>query len=195
VVGVWGLPKLWLGGGTTAAPPVVTATVTATPTPSGAAPSPSAAPTTAPAAGPIPIVAASQVSQDGGVQAVKNGAAAVDGNGDTLWRSTKWYATPQYGGYPGRVTGLLLDLGQSTDVHQVAFTTRGAADVTVYVGDQTKVDGATPIGSVSQQDGAATVTVPNNGAVKGRYVILWFTALGPDGEGHFRAQVAEASVR
>ena len=93
------------------------------------------------------------------------------------------------------MTGLLLDLGQPTDVHQVAFTTRGAADVTVYVGDQTRVDGATPIGSVSQQDGDATVAVPNNGAVKGRYVILWFTTLGPDGEGHFRAQVAEASVR
>ena len=197
VVGVWGLPKLWLGGGPTAAPPVVTATVTATPSQSGAAPSPSAsaAPTTAPAAGPIPIVAASQVSEDGGVQAVKTGAAAFDGNGDTLWRSTKWYANAQYGGYKGRVTGLLLDLGQPTDVHQVAFTTRGAADVTVYVGDQTRVDGATPIGSVSQQDGDATVAVPNNGAVKGRYVILWFTTLGPDGEGHFRAQVAEASVR
>ncbi len=197
IIGVWGLPKLWLGSGTTAAPPVVTATVTATPSESGAAPSPSAsaAPTTAPEARPIPIVAASQVSEDGGVQAVKTGAAAFDGSGDTLWRSTKWYATAQYGGYKGRVTGLLLDLGQPTDVHQVGFTTRGAADVTVYVGDQTTVDGATPIGSVSQQDGDATVAVPNNGAVKGRYVILWFTTLGPDGEGHFRAQVAEASVR
>jgi hypothetical protein len=197
IIGVWGLPKLWLSGGTTATPPVVTATVTATPSETGAAPTPSASasPTTTPVAGPIPVVAASQVSEDGGVQAVKTGAAAVDGNGDTLWRSTKWYATAQYGGYKGRITGLLLDLGQPTDVHQVAFTTRGAADVTVYVGDQTRVDGATPIGSVSQVDGDATVTVPNNGAVKGRYVILWFTTLGPDGEGHFRAQVAEASVR
>jgi len=25
-------------------------------------------------------------------------------------------------------------------------------------------------------------------------VILWFTTLGPDGDGRFRAQVAEASV-
>ena len=47
---------------------------------------------------------------------------------------------------------------------------------------------------MSGQDGPSTVTVAGGGAAKGRYVILWFTALGPDGEGHFRAQVAEAGV-
>ncbi len=197
VIGVWGLPKLWVGGGTSAAPPVVTATVTASPSPSAAAPgaSTTAPATTAPAAGPIPIVAASQISEDGGVQAVKTGPAAFDGSGDTMWRSTKWYSTAQYGGYQGRVTGLLLDLGQPTDVHQVVFTTRGAADVTVYVANQAKVAGATAIGSVTQKDGESTVSLADGTAVKGRYVILWFTALGPDGEGHFRAQVAEATVR
>ena len=197
IIGIWGLPKLWLSGGTTATPAVVTATVTASPSPSVAPPasSPTAPATTAPAAGPIPIVAASQISEDGGVQAVKNGTAAFDGSGDTLWRSTKWYSNAQYGGYKGRVTGLLLDLGQPTDVHQVDFTTRGAADVTVYVANQAKVAGATQIGSVTQKDGESTVSAANGAPVKGRYVILWFTTLGPDGEGHFRAQVAEATVR
>ncbi len=197
VVGVWGLPKLWLGTGATAAPPVVTATVTASPSPTSAPPAASttASPTSAAPAAAIPIVAASQISQDGGVQAVKSGPAAFDGNGATVWRSSKWYATAQYGGYPGRITGLLLDLGQPSDVHQVDFTTRGAADVTVYVGNQPKVDGATAVGSVSQKDGPSTVSVADGKAVQGRYVILWFTTLGPDGEGHFRAQVAEVTVR
>ncbi|MEP6649461.1 MAG: protein kinase family protein, partial [Lapillicoccus sp.] len=200
VVGVWGLPKLWLGGTTAATPPVVTATVTASPSPGAGAPPagasqpPTSVPTSAPPAAPIAITAASQISEDAGVQAVRTGAAAFDGNGDTLWQSTKWYGTAQYNGLKGRTTGLLLDLGQSADVHQVTFTTRGAADVTVYVGDQTKVAGTTPLGSVSQKDGESTVAAPDGGSVKGRYVILWFTALGPDGEGHFRAQVAEASV-
>lgn len=193
VVGVWGLPKLWLGTGATAAPPVVTATVTASPSPTSAPPA--ASTTASPPAATIPIVAASQISQDGGVQAVKSGPAAFDGNGDTVWRSSKWYATAQYGGYAGRITGLLLDLGQPSDVHQVDFTTRGAADVTVYVGNQPQVDGATAVGSVSQKDGPSTVSVADGKAVTGRYVILWFTALGPDGEGHFRAQVAEVTVR
>ena len=196
LVGIWGLPRLWLGTGATAGPPVVTATVTASPSPTTAEPAPTTtAPTTSAAATPIPIVAASQISQDGGVQAVKTGPAAFDGKGDTVWRSSKWYATASYGGYPGRVTGLLLDLGQPADVHEVAFTTRGAADVAVYVGNQASVTGATAIGSVTQKDGDSTVSVADGKAVKGRYVILWFTALGPDGEGHFRAQVAEATVR
>lgn len=197
VVGVWGLPKLWLGTGATAASPVVTATVTASPSPTSAPPAASttASPTSAAPAATIPIVAASQISQDGGVQAVKSGPAAFDGNGDTVWRSSKWYATANYGNYPGRITGLLLDLGQPSDVHQVDFTTRGAADVTVYVGNQPKVDGATAVGSVTQKDGPSTVSVADGKAVQGRYVILWFTTLGPDGEGHFRAQVAEVTVR
>jgi hypothetical protein len=199
LVGIWGLPKLWPGSGVTAAPPVVTATVTASPSATGGAPTPSStpSPTSAALAGPIPIVAASQISEDGGVQAVKSGPAAFDGNGDTVWQSSKWYGSAQYGGYPDRTTGLLLDLGQPTDVHQVDFAIRGPADVTVYVAAQPTTDGATAIGSVSQKDGAATVSAPDGGAVKGRYVILWFTTLGPEPatKGHFRAQVAEATVR
>lgn len=195
VVGIWGLPRLWLGS-TSAEPPVVTQTVTAAPSETaGPAPSSSAAPTTSAAAAPIAIVAASQISVDEGVQASRTGAAAFDGKGDTVWRANKYYKSAQYGSLPDVTTGLLLDLGQPADVHQVAFTVRGPADVTVYVSDKTTVDGATAIGSVTQQDGDATVSVPNGGAVKGRYVILWFTTLGPDGDGRFRAQVAEASVR
>jgi hypothetical protein len=199
VVGLWGLPKLWLGDGGTAAPqPVVTQTVTATPSATGGAapPTTSPPPTSAAPAAAIPIVAASQVSEDAGVQAVRTATAAFDGKGDTAWQSSKYFLSAQYGGLKGRTTGLLLDLGQPSDVHQVTFTARGPADITVYVGDQTKVAGLTPIGSVTQKDGESTVAVANGGAVKGRYVILWFTTLGPtDTPKQFRAQVSEASVR
>jgi len=195
-LGIWGLPKLsGLGASTSGSAPAVTTTVTASPTDSASgAPGPSSSTAAPTSNAPIPIVSASQISADAGVQAVKNAAQAYDGNPDTFWRSTKWFATPAYGGYEGRETGLLLDLGSVVDVHQVAFTLVGAADVSVFVAGQPTVDGATQIGTVSGQDGAVTVAVPNNGAAKGRYVILWFTALGPDGEGHFRAQVAEAGV-
>ncbi len=198
IVGIWGLPKLWLGSGTgTATAPLVTQTVTASPSASGNGPSPSASPTPTPApAAVIPIVSASQVSEDAGVQAARTAGAAFDGKGETGWQSSKYFATAQYGGLKGRTTGLLLDLGKSTDVHQVTFSIKGPADVTVYVGDQTKVAGLTPIGAVAQKDGESTVAVPNGGAVKGRYVVLWFTTLGPtDQAKQFRAQVLEASVR
>jgi hypothetical protein len=198
VVGIWGLPKLWLGSGTgSATAPLVTQTVTASPSASESVPPPSGTPSPTPApAAAIPIVAARQVSEDAGVQAVRTAAAAFDGKGDTWWQSSKYYRSAQYGGFTDSTTGLLLDLGQSSDVHQVTFTAKGPADITVYVGDQTKVAGLTPIGSVSQKDGESTVAVPNGGSVNGRYVILWFTTLGPtDQPGQFRAQVSEASVR
>ncbi len=195
-LGIWGLPKLsGIGTSASGSAPVVTKTVTASPGDTAApAPTPtpsSAAPTTNP---PIAIAASSQISVDAGIQAVKTTAQAYDGDPSTFWRSTKWYATAAYGGLPNRQVGLLLDLGSAVDVHQVTFTLVGAADVSVYVATQPKVDGATQIGAVSGQDGPSTVTVAGGGAAKGRYVIVWFTTLGPDGEGHFRAQVAEAGV-
>ncbi len=197
-LGIWGLPKLSGIGATSSsgAAPVVTQTVTSTPSGSAsAAPAPSPTSSAAPTTNaPIAIAGSSQISSNAGVQAVKTTAQAYDGNPATFWRSTNWYATPAYGGIANRQVGLLLDLGSSVDVHQVAFTLVGAADVSVYVGDQQKVDGATQIGAESGQDGASTVTVPGGGSAKGRYVILWFTTLGPDGEGHYRAQVAEVSV-
>jgi len=194
---LWGLLKL-SGIGTTSpseSAPVGTQTVTATPggaAPAAPTPTPSSAAPTSNAL--IAIAASSQISSDAGVQAVKTTAQAYDGNPDTFWRSTKSYSTAAYGGIPNRQVGLLLDLGSSVDVHQVAFTLVGAADVSVHVGDQQSVDGAKQIGAVRGQDGASTVTVAGGGAAKGRYLILWFTTLGPDGEGHFRAQVAEVSV-
>lgn len=192
LLGVWGLPKL-SGIGQVSDTPAATMTVTATTSaPDAAAPPPA---TSAPAAGaPIPIASGSQLDlENGGVQASRTAVLAFDGNPDTVWRSSKWYATADFGGFPKKGVGLLLDLGASKDVHQVAFTTRGAADVTVYVSGQPTIDGATALGSVKGQDGPATVTAPG-GSANGRYVIVWFTSLGPDGEGHFRAQLAEVTV-
>ena len=125
VVGIWGLPKLWIGSGTGSATALVTQTVTASPSASGSAAPPSATPSPTPApAAAIPIVAARQVSEDAGVQAVKTAAAAFDGDGDTWWQSSKYYLSAQYGGYKDSTTGLLLDLGQSSEVHQVTFTAK-----------------------------------------------------------------------
>lgn len=193
-LGIWGLPKL-SGFGVSANPaPVVTRTVTAAPGDGAATP---AAPTTSqpPGGQPVVIASASQISQDGGVQSNKTTAAALDGDPDSVWRSAKWYGSPEYGGFTDSQVGLLLDLGQTSDVHTVSFSVRGPADVKVLVAGSPKVDGASTIGTLSGQDGDATVSVPNGGAVKGQYVILWFDTLGPDGEGHYRAQIAEVSVK
>ncbi len=196
VLGVWGLPKLG-GSPASSTAPLATATVTATP-PSAAvppAPSPATPSPATPTGQPVGIVDARQYDPDnGGVQTSRTAALAYDGDPATMWRSSKWYGSPAFGGFQKAGLGLVLDLGQPTDVHRVAFTLRGASDVTVYVANQASIDGATEVGKVSGQDGDVSVTVPNAGAAKGTLVILWFTRLAPDGEGHFRAQVAETSV-
>jgi hypothetical protein len=78
----------------------------------------------------------------------------------------------------------------------VKFTVVGPADVDVYVANKPSISGATKIGNVTGQDGEATVTVADGGAVKGNRVILWFTTLGPDSQNksRFRAQVGDVSV-
>ena len=193
VLGVWGLPRLSGIGDVAGDAPVVTRTVTGTATATAAAPKPSSA--AAPVAAPVTIVGASQYDpENGGAQPSQTAVLAYDGNPQTAWRSSKWYATPDFGGFQKQGLGLMLDLGKVTDVHKVAFTTVGASDLTVYVAGQPQIKGATPIGAVTGLNGNAVVAVPDNGAVKGQYVFLFFTKLGPDGEGHYRAQIAEATV-
>ncbi len=193
LVGFLGLPRLG-GGGGDAAGPLVTRTVTSSPTTTaagGGTPSPSAAPASAP---PVAIVSGQAWDPEGDNQ---EGNASVprsfDGKKDTLWRSQA-YASAPFGGFPKKGIGLILDLGQQTDVHQVVVDLVGGPDLTAYVASKVTLDGATSIGTSTGRDGTVTFTVPNGGAVKGQLIILWFTKLAPDGEGTFRAQVAEVRV-
>jgi len=192
ILGVWGLPKL--GAGTTSArtTAVATATTTATATPAAEPTTP--APTTAPPTPrPVAVVGGQAWDPEGDNQ---EGNASVprafDGKPDTMWRSQA-YSSAAFGGFPKSGVGLVLDLGQQTDVHEVAVDLRGGADVTVYVASRLSLDGATAIGTSTGRDGTVTLQ-PQNGPVRGQLVIVWFTRLAPDGEGKFRAQVAEARV-
>ncbi len=190
VIGLVGLPKL--GGDTGAVSgPLVTRTVTANPSGSASAgPSASTAPTSAQ---PVAIVGGQAWDPEGDNQ---EGNASVpkafDGKADTMWRSQAYVSAP-FGGFPKKGIGLILDLGQQTDVHQVAVDLVGGPDVTAYVASKVSLDGATAIGSSTGKDGTITFTAPG-GAAKGQLVILWFTKLAPDGGGSFRAQVAEVRV-
>lgn len=72
---------------------------------------------------------------------------AHDGKADTMWRSG-WYASDKFGGLNVPGVGLILDLGQQTEVRQVAVTLPVAQDVTVYLANRASVEGATVVGSV-----------------------------------------------
>lgn len=192
LLGVWGLPKFGSGVvSSSVTAPVVTATVTATPTEAA----PTQPPTTTPPAAlqPLALVGVQAWDPEGDLQEGNASAPrAIDGDSATKWRSQAYVSAP-FGGYPKSGIGLVLDLGQQSDVHQVDVELVGGSDMTVYVASRLSLTGATSIGSVSGQDGTVTIKAPG-GSAKGQLVILWFTRLAPDGEGAFRAQVAEARV-
>lgn len=109
---------------------------------------------------------------------------------DQRWYS-QWYATPEFGGLRSG-TGLLLDLGETvtvTDVHLTLGSEPGA-DVQVRVGNSSSRNMPTV---ASAWNVSGTIRLTTNSA-KGRYVLIWFTRLPPDGHGHYQVSVYTATV-
>ncbi|WP_299518057.1 murein biosynthesis integral membrane protein MurJ [uncultured Serinicoccus sp.] len=116
---------------------------------------------------------------------------AVDGDEGTEWTSHT-YLSEGWGSLKSG-TGLVLDLGEETEVSEVEVVLgEGDMGATLYVADTPTLDGATELGSEDSAEGTWTVS-PDEPAT-GRYVILWFTRAfaGPDGE---IVRVAEITVR
>jgi hypothetical protein len=110
---------------------------------------------------------------------------------DQPWYS-QWYATPEFGNLQSG-TGLLLDMGETVTVTDVRLLLGSApgANVQLRVGNSPSVD----LPSVASAWGAGgavqlTATTP----AKGRYVLIWFTRLPPDGQGHYQVRVYNATV-
>lgn len=184
-----------LTGGGSAPPRAALPTTATTPAPTPSSP-PTTVPTTTPSAPPSSDIAITNAQawdpQGDGQEGNASAPRAYDGNPATVWQSQS-YTSPGFGGYAKSGFGLVLDLGQETEVHRVITTLRGGADFTVYLANRLSLDGATSIGSSSGQDGEVTINASGAGA-KGTLVILWFTKLAPDGAGMFSAQVAEVKV-
>lgn len=194
VLGLWGLPKLSVSAPSTKPAPSSTATATkATGTAPGA--TASVAPPSAAVAGPVavPIAGGALFDANTGQAPSSTAGRAFDGKTDTMWRSG-WYASEKFGGLKVAGIGLVLDLGQQTEVRQVTTTLPVAQDLTVYVANRASLDGATTIGASSGRSGQIVFDVPAGPVASGQLVIVFFTKLGPDGSGRFRAQVSEVSV-
>jgi len=151
-----------------------------------------APPAGATAAGAIAILSATGFDPQGDQQENNSQAARVyDGNPATTWTS-ELYATPQFGNLKKGV-GLLLDLGQPTSLNKITIDlANGPVDVTVYAATSPSIQGAAVIGAVNAASGRiqlkATTVVP-----KSQFVIVWFTALAPDG-GQFGASISEIAL-
>lgn len=116
---------------------------------------------------------------------------AVDGKPETAWE-TEGYNSADFGRLkPG--VGLILDLGSRAQVRSVSVDLAGhaGASFAVRVTDDPGGEYRT-LGTVSGAEPTAEVRSPDS--ARGRYVVLWFTSLPPDG-GKYRAYVSEVDVR
>ena len=90
-------------------------------------------------------------------------------------------------------TGLLLDLGKSVTVTDVQLTlgSEPGADIQVRVGGIPSVNLPT-VASAWGAGGTVRLTAATPAA--GRYVLIWFTRLPADGQGHYQVNVYNVSV-
>jgi len=152
-----------------------------------------AGPPSSPAAHPLDVVSVSAFGPEGTSDGDNPGVASEVLNvaTDQPWY-TQWYATPEFGGLrPG--TGLLLTLDATATVRDVRLVLGSApgADVQVRVGNSPVVN----LPTVASESGlAGTVRLTLTTPATGRYVLIWFTRLPPDGHGHYQADVYSASV-
>jgi hypothetical protein len=115
----------------------------------------------------------------------------LDVSTDQPWY-TQWYATPEFGDLRSG-TGLLLTLSKTAVVRDVRLALGSApgTDVQVRVGNSPSPDLPT-VASASGVDG--TVRLALTTPATGRYVLIWFTRLPPDGHGHYQVSVYNVFV-
>ena len=116
---------------------------------------------------------------------------AIDGGGQPWYSS--WYLSPEFGNLQAG-TGLLLDMGKSVTVSSVQLSLGGqaGAGVQVRVGDTAALADLSTVAAATDVGG--TVRLPTAIRASGKYVLIWFTALPPIGQGKYRVSVYDATV-
>jgi hypothetical protein len=117
--------------------------------------------------------------------------ARVNEAGSQPWY-TSWYASPEFGNLQSG-TGLLLDMGGAVKLSGLRLVLGDplGTDVQVRVGNRATL--ASLVAVASATDVGGTVRLPVTSAVSGRYVLVWFTRLPPNGQ-QSQYQVAVYSV-
>jgi hypothetical protein len=117
---------------------------------------------------------------------------AVDGKSDTAW-NTDGYNTARFGQLKQGV-GLLLDMGKDVRVSdvKVSLPAPTGSVLELRVGDERTLSA---LGSVAKDtDTNGTIDFHLSSGVQGRYLLLWFTKLAPDGGGRFRGKISDVVV-
>jgi hypothetical protein len=124
----------------------------------------------------------------------------IDASTSTFWH-TSYYFSDLFGGLKTG-TGLILDLGHSVRLSQVAvqFGSTCCAHVQIELGNtstvsQTALSTFTPVQSSARA--ANTTTFDVTSKVSGRYLLIWITDLPPlaGQSGHYEALIYNVTVR
>lgn len=175
----------------TAAPPAAPASH---PGPATASPPTSAPPPAAPRIRAIVPVSAVAFGPDGTADGDNPEAAGRVLTDPALGWTTQWYATPNFGNLK-QGTGLLLDMGRTVTISSVRLTLGSSPGAAV----QLRV-GAAPDSGALRAVRTATATgdhlsLPLTTPARGRYVLVWFTRLPPDGAGTYRVSLHRVTVQ
>ncbi len=178
------------------------ASVSATPKASAAKPEPEHATTPAKprAAAParvraLPVKLAMAFGPDGVADGDNPQIAmfAVTRDSPLPWQS-QWYVTPAFGMLKSG-TGLLLDMGHRVTVTSVRIELGpyAGADLQLRVGDKAALSG---LRVAARADGAGgSLRLRFRSAETGRYLLIWFTLLPPDGAGTYQVFVHQVTVQ
>jgi hypothetical protein len=153
----------------------------------------SASPAAGPAQRSLAVTAIAAFGPEGMSDGDHPGIAsrAID-DGAQPWYSS-WYLSPEFGNLQAG-TGLLLDMGKSVTVSSVQLILGGqlGAAVQVRVGDTADLPDLPVVAAATDVGG--TVRLPSASRASGRYVLIWFTALPPIGQGKYQVSVYNATV-
>ena len=124
---------------------------------------------------------------------------AIDGDQATAWSTQHYLASPFFGGLKSG-TGLILDMGRLVRLRSVTVTFGAApgADVAIEIGNDNTLAVATlsTFTTVATADDVGgTHTFTTRSPATGRYVLVWFTKLPPDGHAGYDAQIYNIVVR
>jgi hypothetical protein len=106
---------------------------------------------------------------------------------------TEWYVTPDFGMLK-HGTGLLLDLGHVVTITSVylKLSPFHGVNLQLKTGDGTAPADLTTAMTLTDTGGVLRVVLPK--AATARYLLVWFTLLPPNGQGHFQESVSGVLV-
>jgi cytoskeletal protein RodZ len=154
-------------------------------------PAPSASPVTVQVLAPASVAAFGPGGRGDGDDP-QRAALAIGGDRARPWIS-QWYATARFGALK-QGTGLLLDMGRPVTVASVRVSLiNSGADIKLRAGSKPVPAWLPTVARVS--NAGRTAQLKPGAPVHVRYVLIWFTKLPPDNEGHYRASVYRITVQ